>query len=175
MLDPTTIRAVAFDCVNTVFDVSQLSLSYYIEQVRRPKWAPLVLPDGWENCPAHADSAEGINRITDCEYIRTATCSNWPIYALSLLSYRAGVRWSAYVPMESEEVYKPEPMAYLSVAVAMGVCPSQVLMVTANETAPDLEAAKKLGMQSILIDREREHADGPKTIIELAEMLGCPK
>lgn len=170
-LDSKTIRVIAFDCVNTVFDVSGIDKKAYIDQVRRPEWEPLTVDASWLQCPAHADSAPGISRLTG-GFI-TATCSNWPAYVLADLSHRAGINWSAIVPMESVMRYKPHPQAYLNVCGVMNVEPSQVLMATANETAPDIETARELGMQAILIDREHKYTDLPKTIIELAEMLGC--
>jgi FMN phosphatase YigB (HAD superfamily) len=173
MLDVSRIRVPMFDCVNTVFDVSSIAreqMVKYIEQVRRPEWAPLALPQGWVDCLAHADSAGGINRISK-KFI-TATCSNWHASALAWLSWKAGIDWSAIVPMEAVRAYKPADIAYLNVANVLNVEPSQVLMVTANETAPDIEAAQKLGMQAILIDRKNKYGGKyPRTIIELAEML----
>jgi hypothetical protein len=43
------------------------------------------------------------------------------------------------------------------------------MMVTANKDFGDLEASAALGMTPMLI----RSGDGPKTIIELAEQLGC--
>lgn len=43
-------------------------------------------------------------------------------------------------------------------------------MVTANEKFGDLEAARALGMQAVLI---RGDDGGPKDLIELAERTGC--
>jgi 2-haloalkanoic acid dehalogenase type II len=164
-----------FDCCNTVFNIDGVpveELSDYIAQVHRPEWAPLTLPDHWFNLPAHDDAREGIARLISKGF-RCVTCSNWPQDLLATLSAKAGIRWSAIIPMETVEAYKPAEVAYLNAARVCGVDPSQVLMVTANESAPDIETARSLGMQAILIDRERKYQDGPHTITELAEMLGC--
>jgi len=175
--NPKTIRVVAFDCVNTVFDVSNLTreqLSRYIEQVRDLEWSPLCVDPDWLNCPAHADSAEGINRISKSEDYLAVTFSNWPAWVLSDLSEGAAIYWSAIVPMETVQAYKPSPVVFNNLCDIFNVEPNEVLVVTANETAPDIKAAGELGMQAILIDRERKHGpEVPKTIIELAEMLGC--
>lgn len=175
MLDKRKIKVIAFDCVNTVFDVScigAIGMRAYIDQIQRPRWAPLVLPPEWESCIAHPDSPEGIARLS-IPFV-TATCSNWPAYALAQLSEKSGIVWSAIIPMEQVQCYKPNSAAYLNVPKVLNVESSQVLMVTANETAPDIESARSLGMQTILIDRENKYEGKfPRTIIELAEVLEC--
>lgn len=175
MFYPALVHVVAFDCVHTVFNVSHLTKAdrkAYIDQVRRPEWAPLDVDKKWLESEAHEDSAEGIERIA--KQFRAVTCSNWPAWALAEISDSAGICWSAIIPMETARVYKPNPIAYLNVAQVCGACPGDVLMVTANETAPDIDAARALGMQAVLIDRENKHGGAlPRTIIELAELLGC--
>lgn len=175
MFDPQNVRTLAFDCVNTVFDISGIrdQMAMYINQVRRPEWRPLAMPIGWQNCPAHPDSAEGINRIREAGY-KVVPCSNWPTYALAELSHKAGIDWSAYVPMETVRCYKPADAAYLNVSKTLHTLRQCCLMVTANETAPDIEKARELRMQAVLIDRENKYGgEHPRTIIELAEILGC--
>lgn len=173
-LDRSIILAVVFDCVNTVFDVSSIDSNAYIHQVakaNREGWKPLDVDMAWLKCPAHPDSAEGTNRLNS-RFV-TATCSNWPAWVLASLSQDAGILWSAIVPMETVQVYKPSRVAYLNVPQVLGITPANVLFVTANERAPDLEMARSLGMQAVLIDRERKYPDGPHTITDLAEILGC--
>lgn len=172
-VDPSKVKVVAFDCVNTVFDVSHMDhaeLKAYIDQTRRLPWMPLDVQVKWLASKAHQDSAPGINRLSNKRV--TATCSNWPATVLSTISARAGINWSAIIPMETTRSYKPSPMSYTNVARVCGVDLRDVLMVTANEEAPDLEMARKLGMQSILVDRKNKYEGKlPRTIIELADIL----
>lgn len=174
-LDPDRISVVAFDVFGTVFDLSGVSgfeLRNYVDQIERPEWMPLLLPEPWERLPAHPDAREGINRLRG-EYV-VVTCSNGPLGLLAMMSKNAGLCWDAIVPLEMNRVYKPDRRAYLTVCEVFDVPPESVLMVTANPKLGrndfgDVQAARLVGMQSVLI----RHEGGPRDIIELAERLGC--
>ena len=164
---------LAFDCFGTVFDLSgvdRAEIRAYVDFVRQPEWHPLTLPDHWLTLPAHPDSAEGIRRLRNGgdRGLFVVTCSNAPLGHLAVMSKAAGIEWDAIIPLELNRVYKPQPKAYLTVCEVLGCEPSDVMMVTANEQSGDLEAARALGMEAMLIRGEK----GPKTIIELAELFG---
>lgn len=162
------IKVIAFDVFGTVFDLSvanRQDIKDYANHIHKDEWSPLKLPKEWETLPAHADSAEGIAQLRK-KFI-VVTCSNGPLGLLTKLSKHNGVQWDAIIPLEMNKVFKPNPKAYMTVCEFLDVKPEEVLMVTANEKFGDLEASKKLGMESILI----RNGDGPKTIIELAERL----
>jgi 2-haloalkanoic acid dehalogenase type II len=165
------IKVIAFDVFGTVVDMSNVpreELRAYGEHIRKPDWSPLVLPESWKTLPAFPDSAEGIARLK--EYFIVVTCANGPLRLLRAIADLNGIEWDAIIPLEANRVFKPDPRAYLTVCEVLGVDPSEVMMVTANVPGlGDLEVAASLGMTPQAI-RQRS---GPKTIIELAEGMGC--
>lgn len=159
---------LAFDCVGTVFDASGVpgsDMRSYVEQVRRPHWAPLQLADSFYDMPAHADAAEGIARLR--KKYRVVTCSNLPMGLLHLLSVKSGIVWDAIVPLEASRTYKPSPEAYRTVCSVMQASLSAVTVVTAHSQGPDVEGAPAVGMKCQIIRNERY----PKDILELASVL----
>lgn len=165
-----SLKVIACDCFGTVFDLSRTSQeerSDYIAQVRRDYWAPLSLPDAWQQLEAHPDARAGLERLRTRYWV--VTCSNAPLGFLARLSSRNDIRWDAIIPLEMRKVYKPHPEAYKLVYDVMGVRPEETLMVTGNVPAIDVQGAELLGMHGQLI----RHLDEPQTLIELAEQLGC--
>lgn len=163
------VKVIAFDTFGTVFDLGGVPPSEvraYARHIRQPVWSPLALPAHWEWLPAHPDAAEGISRLR--ERFLVVTCSNGPLGLLAKLSKFNDIHWDAIIPLEMNRVFKPNPVAYLTVCDVLGVEPSTVLMVTANEKFGDLEASRAVGMKSILI---RGADNGPSDIIRLAELL----
>lgn len=162
------IKVIAFDLFGTVLDlpaVDRQEVRDYIAQVRRPEWSPLELPKSWENIPAHADSATGIDRLRK-RYI-VVTCSNAPLGLQARMLKHNGICVDAIIPLEMVKAYKPDLKAYQLIADLLGVQPSEVLMVTGNDGSPDLEYPKRIGMNTQRI----RGSDGPQTIPELADML----
>jgi len=161
-------KVIAFDVFGTVFDlngVNRQDIINYINHIQRSEWSPLKLPESWENLKAHPDAVEGINRLR--EKFIVVTCSNCPLGLLSKISKHNNISWDAIIPLELNKVFKTNPKAYMTICEVMSVEPKDVLMVTANEKFGDIEASRLLGMQSILIRGN----EGPKNIIELAELL----
>ncbi len=167
-----SLKVIAFDVFGTVFDLSSAAreeVKDYVRHVHLPEWKPLKLPKSWETMPAHHDSAEGIALLRK-QFI-VVTCSNGPLGLLAKLSKHNNVQWDAIIPLELNKVYKPNPRAYRTVCEVLDVEPHEVLMVTANRTFGDLESSKRIGMQSVLIRSN----GGPRTIIDLANLLGVKK
>jgi 2-haloacid dehalogenase len=165
------IKVIAFDVFGTVFDLSGVDreeIRSYAQHIRKPEWSPLTLPDSWLDLWPHADSKEGIARLR--HGFTVVTCSNAPLGFMAKLSKKAGIIWDAIIPLELNKVYKPNPLAYMTVCEVTGVQPCEVMMVTANKDFGDLEASAALGMTPQLISRYIE-GPGPKTIIELAEQM----
>lgn len=161
------MKVIAFDVFGTVFNLEKIpseEISYYANHIQQP-WQPLNLPQSWENIPAHNDSAEGIAMLR--QHYQVVTLSNCPLKLLTKISKRNYVTWDAIIPIESYQVYKPNPKAYQIACDLMGVCPEDVMMVTANPTFGDIEQAKNIGMIPQIIRHERH----PQTIIELAKII----
>jgi 2-haloalkanoic acid dehalogenase type II len=165
------IKVIAFDVFGTVVDMSNVpreELRAYGEHIRKPEWSPLVLPESWKHLEAFADSREGISRLR--KKFKVVTCANGSLGLLSAINDYNDLDWDAIITLEANQVFKPNPNAYLTVCQVMGVSPDEVMMVTANVPGlGDLEVAAALGMTPQAI----RQSDGPKTIIELAEQLGC--
>lgn len=161
------IKVIAFDVFGTVFDLSWIDreeVKAYGDHIRSVPWRPLTLPAHWNVIPAHADAFSAIRMLR--EKYTVVTLSNGPMRLLTELSKHNGISWDAIVPIEMAQVYKPNPVAYTVVTDLFRCMPSEVLMVTANKTFGDLEAATLLGMPSYWIDRK-----GGKTIYDLVSHL----
>jgi 2-haloacid dehalogenase len=164
------IKVIAFDVFNTVFRLDgrpKQEVYDYGDHIKK-KWEPLKLPVEWETLPAHDDAAEGIARLRK-KYM-VATLSNGPLGLLAKVSKHNNISWDAIVPLELGQVFKPSIGAYMLFVEVLGFKFDEVMMVTANKTFGDLEAAQILGMKPQLIRDSRE--DCPQTIIELATQLG---
>jgi 2-haloacid dehalogenase len=154
MQGETMIKVIAFDVFGTVFNLSGVErsdLKAYAEHIKKPEWSPLHLKS-WETLPAHLDSATGISLLR--HKYTVVTCSNGPLGLLSKLSKYNDISWDAIIPLELNKVFKPNPKAYMTVCEVMGVEPSEVMMVTANEHFGDLEASAALGMTPMLIRKD---------------------
>lgn len=165
------IKVIAFDVFNTVFRLDGRPLSEriaYGDHIKK-KWEPLKLPVEWETLPAHIDAAVGIDMLRR-KYM-VATLSNGPLGLLAKVSKFNHISWDAIVPLELGQVFKPSIGAYMLFAEVLGFKYDEIMMVTANKTFGDLEAADILGMKPQLIRDSREQC--PQTIIELAKELGC--
>lgn len=164
-----TPKVIAFDVFGTVFDLSSVDraeVRAYVDHIRQPDWAPLNLPEHWERLPSHPDARMAIGQLR--ESLQVVALTNGPVRLITKLSKFNGISWDAIIPIELRRVYKPNLDAYRLAIELMGVDPGEVMMVTANKTFGDLEAASELGMQSYYIDR----ANGDR-IWELAEHLGA--
>lgn len=164
-----SIKYIAFDLVNTVYDVSKVpeqELKNYVTQVRADKWAPLTLPPSWEHIPLHTDSAEGL-KLLGTKY-KLVAMSNLPYDLIRKMAKNSGIKWDYIVPIIFAQAYKPNLSAYGLIFDLCKCHPSEVMMVTANKTAGDLEAAAQLGMHPKLI----REPGSPRDLIELAKQLG---
>lgn len=153
------VKVIAFDCFNTVFDMASLKesnpelIAQYVEATKGKKgedFKPHEFPPPWYDLKAHPDSKIGLYLL---RYYGMKVCalSNGPTDLIVELSRKNDLQWDFIVPLELVKAYKCCPEAYMAVPQLMRVEPSEVLMVTANEKFGDLEAAKNLGMHSVLI------------------------
>lgn len=155
----------AFDLFGTIFDMGAVprdEIKSYLEQIKREPWKPLKLSDAWESLPAFPDSAEGIARLRRDHWV--VTMSNAPLGLQARISKRAGISWDLMIPLELFETYKPDLAAYRTITTLLGTQPKDIVMVTANRTFGDIEAAMELGMQAQCIRGEWA------SILDLANM-----
>lgn len=169
------LKVIGFDCFNTVFDMSSIQRDHVKDYVRRSldcygdTWTPLHLPAAWYQLRAHPDARDGIAALRT-KYI-VATMSNGPVELLTHISKANGIDWDMVTPIELKKVYKRRPEAYLTLCELFRVKPQEVLIVTANPTFGDVEAAQALGMCYSII---RNGLPGYATdIIDLAQKLDC--
>lgn len=154
------MKVVAFDCFGTVFDLSGVSrqeIADYAAHIRKAEWSPLVLPESWLTLTSHSDSRDGIEEIRKTHFV--VALSNAPMGMIAKLSKLNGIRWDAIIPLEMFRVFKPNPRAYLAICDVLGCNPDDVTMVTANKTFGDLEGARSVGMNSVLIRGESDMPD----------------
>jgi len=167
--DKPKIKVVAFDLFGTVYDLSAVDREEIRDYVRQVKsntdWNPLNLPAKWANIPAFPDSKDGIEKLKTKYTV--VTMSNAPLGLQGQLNASNNISWHMTIPLELRAVYKPNLKAYTMILDLLGVAPREVVMVTANKTFGDLEAARSLGMHAVLIRVQ----EGPQTISELFDYL----
>lgn len=147
----TIPKLIMFDLFGTVFSldgVPREEIRAYGRHIRKPEWSPLTLPESWKTLPVKDGAAEAIKLLRDIAFV--VTCTNAPADTqIALCSNR--VPFSMLTYLEQWEVYKPNHKAYTKTVQHYDFLPPEAMMVTANETFGDLEAAKALGIQPCLI------------------------
>ena len=137
----------------------------------------------WEKLPAWPDSAPGLERLG--ARFTVATLSNGNRAQQEALTRFAGLPFQRLLSAEDFQHYKPDPEIYLEAAAALGLRPSQVMMVAAHKS--DLRAARAAGMRTAFVERPLEKGPGggadllpdPDSdvqatgFVDLAARLGC--
>lgn len=171
MEDISAVECVAFDLFGTVYDLSKTpkqEIRDYIDHVRKLQWSPLTLPHSWLDLKLHPDSTDGIRLIA--QKYKVVSCSNAPYEFTRDLLIRSGLDGLMEITdIAANQCYKPHPDAYKAICQQFPFQPEQVLMVTGNAGSPDVDGARAIGMQAVLI----RQPGTPQTIVELAELLGC--
>lgn len=160
---------IAFDCFNTVFDVSTLTRqekAHYFDHVSRNDFSPYHFSPNWWALKLHPDSCEGIALLQSMRYVCVALSNGTP-ELIRHVSERQGVRFDHIVDLVAHEAYKPNNIeAYRTVQKDLGIPTTETIMVTANPKFGDVEGATMVGMRPVVI----RHGF-PETIIDLARML----
>lgn len=162
------IKCIAFDCFGTVFDMLPIShneISEYVKHVRSDNFSPYTFPQSWYELKAHPDSKAGIDMLQNEGYFCVAL-SNGSFDLIEHISRNNGILFNYIVDLSKHKVYKPHKKAYLAIKKDLGYNTQDTLMVTANPTFGDIEGAKSVDMQSIVI----RHGF-PSDIIQLYEYL----
>ncbi|PSR89052.1 haloacid dehalogenase [Coniella lustricola] len=109
----------------------------------------------WHRLRPWSDSANGIHALNELGLV-TVTLSNGNRSLLTDLNSFGDLGFQKLVSAEDFQTYKPDPKTYLGAAEAIGVKPTEVAMVAAH--LQDLDAARKLGLKTIYIERPQEEA-----------------
>ncbi len=141
------------------------------------------LTRAWERLPAWPDAAPGLTRLK--RRFVVSTLSNGNRAQQEALIGITGLPFDRLLSAEDFHRYKPDRDVYLGAAGALGLEPSQVMMVAAHKG--DLRAAQAAGLRAAFVERPLEKglsggADrlpDPDSDVEardfpdLAEKLGC--
>ncbi len=110
----------------------------------------------WHRLHPWSDTVVGLTRLKTRFII--APCSNGHIALQMNLAKCAGLPWDAILGAELAHAYKPQPAVYLKSVEALGLAPSQVMMVAAHNS--DLVAAAGCGLQTAFVPRPTEYGPG---------------
>ena len=116
----------------------------------------------WEKLPGWPDSSSGLLKLKENSII--APCSNGSIALMTRIAKFSSLPWDCIVGAEIAQNYKPHCDAYLKSVAALGLDPSEVMMVAAHND--DLLAAQEYGLQTAFIPRVREHGPNQTTDLE---------
>lgn len=111
----------------------------------------------WHRLQPWPDSSEGLGALNALGLV-TSTLSNGNTSLLTDLNEYGGLGFQRIISAEDFKAYKPDPKTYLGAAAKIGVQPGEVAMVAAH--LGDLEQARKNGLRTIYVEREKEEAWG---------------
>jgi 2-haloacid dehalogenase len=121
-----------------------------------------ALAHAWEKLPPWPDSVAALTALK--QRFIVAPCSNGSIALMTRLAKFGGLPWDAIVGAEIASDYKPRAVVYLASCAALGLAPSQVMMVAAHND--DLEAAAACGLQTGFFPRPLEYGPGQSSDLE---------
>jgi 2-haloacid dehalogenase len=113
----------------------------------------------WHRLDPWPDAVAGLARLR--QRFVVAPASNGHIALQVNLARHAGVTWDAILGAEIAHAYKPDPHVYLRSVAALGLRPSQVMMVAAHNG--DLQAAARCGLQVAFVARPLEYGPAQTT------------
>ena len=107
----------------------------------------------WHKLGCWSDTQMGLNRIRQKFVI--APCSNGNISLMINLARHNQIHWDAILGSEIAGNYKPNPIVYQASVKALGLNPSEVMMVAAHSF--DLKAAADQGLRTAFVARPQEY------------------
>jgi len=171
----------------TNFDrLHRLSLDQVLREVGAEGFddaAREVLTSAWERLPPWPDAAPGLRRLGGRYMVATLSNGNRSQQA-ALIAY-GRLPFQRLLSAEDFRHYKPDPEVYLGAASALGLEPSQVMMVAAHKG--DLRAAQAAGLLAAFVERPLEKGRSgdadllpdpqadvqAASFLDLADKLGC--
>jgi 2-haloacid dehalogenase len=141
------------------------------------------LTASWERLPPWPDAVLGLERLG--RRFTVATLSNGNLSQQAALLSFGSLPFQRLFSAEDVHHYKPDPEVYLGAASALGLDPSQVMMVAAHKG--DLRAAQAAGLRAAFVERPLEKGPGggadllpdsesdiqATSFLDLADQLGC--
>ncbi|MBB5515664.1 2-haloacid dehalogenase [Rubricella aquisinus] len=119
----------------------------------------ITLNQAWERLDPWADVPEGLAMVRAQRLV--APCSNGSIAMMTRLARHGGLVWDAIVGADIARDYKPKPEVYHASARALGLAPSEVMMIAAHND--DLAAARDAGLSTGFFPRPTEHGPDQST------------
>ncbi len=119
----------------------------------------------WEKLPPWPDSVAGLTALKARYAI--APCSNGSLSLMTWLAKFGGLPWDVILGAEIAGNYKPNREVYLASAAALGLDPSEVMMVAAHNN--DLASARKAGLKAAFIPRPAEHGPGQTSDLQATD------
>lgn len=113
----------------------------------------------WHRLDPWPDSVEGI-RALNAAGLQTCTLSNGNVELLTDMAEHAKLEWTHILSAEMFQSYKPNPRVYLGAAEKLGLQPEECAMVAAHLS--DLDAARKLGLRTVYVERRQEESWEPE-------------
>ncbi len=110
----------------------------------------------WHRLDAWSDVPSGLSRLRQRFLI--APVSNGNISLMVDLARRNDFHWDAILGAEIAGDYKPKPRVYLVAAEALGLEPSECMMVSTH--SDDLKAAASCGLKTAHVARPNENGPG---------------
>lgn len=164
------IDCFAFDCFGTIFDMSEIpkqQIVDYVDHVRKLDFSKFDFPENWYKLKPFEDVVPGIKGLQSRGFT-CVTLSNGSYDLLRTISENNGIYWDYIVDLCKHKVYKPHLSAYLTIKKDLNIDLDRTVMVTANPTFGDIEAAVYWGMRHIVIRNGY-----PNSILEILEYLEC--
>jgi 2-haloacid dehalogenase len=114
------------------------------------------LVGAWHRLDPWPDVREGLEVLRRRRVV--AALSNGHVALLVELSRHADLRFDCLVSAEMAGAYKPAPEVYQTAVRLLGVEPGELMLVAAHPL--DLEAARRTGLKTALVDRPLEYGPG---------------
>jgi 2-haloacid dehalogenase len=110
------------------------------------------LTGAWERLPPWPDAVRGLERLG--RRFTVATLSNGNRSQQAALVSFGQLPFHRLLSAEDFRHYKPDPEVYMGAASALGLQPSQLMMVAAHKS--DLRAAQAAGLRAAFVERPME-------------------
>lgn len=111
----------------------------------------------WQRLKPYPDVLAGLNRLRQTRAL--VAFSNGNLSLLLRMARNAGLPWDGIFSADLIKAWKPQPLAYQTVAALLDVEPPRILMVAAHTR--DLEAARAAGFRTAFVARPGEWGARP--------------